>query len=275
MRTEAFLKSNLHTHTRFCDGAHTPEEIVLEAIGKGMNVIGFSGHAYTPVDISYCMTPQDTACYRAEIERLKVQYSDRIKILLGLEQDLYSAPPDERYDYLIGSVHYVLLDGEYCAVDHSAAYLTEAVARHCGGDVYRFAREYYRSVAQIVDKTGCDIVGHFDLVTKFNEGGAMLDEKDPRYLGPALEALDALLEKDVVFEVNTGAMSRGYRRLPYPSCILLRRIAEKRGMVTLSSDAHRKEHLLYAFKDALMLLKASGFGSVAVMTPDGWKDLPL
>ena len=28
------------------------------------------------------------------------------------------------------------------------------------------------------------VIGHFDLVTKFNEGGCMFDESDPRYIGP-------------------------------------------------------------------------------------------
>ena len=36
---------NYHTHTTYCDGKSTPEEIVLEAIRFGMDTIGFSGHS--------------------------------------------------------------------------------------------------------------------------------------------------------------------------------------------------------------------------------------
>ena len=32
---------NYHTHTTYCDGKSTPEEIVLEAIRLGMDTIGF------------------------------------------------------------------------------------------------------------------------------------------------------------------------------------------------------------------------------------------
>ena len=32
----------------------------------------------------------------------------------------------------------------------------------------------------------------------------MFDESDPRYIGPATDALEALAKKDVVFEINTG-----------------------------------------------------------------------
>ena len=38
-------KQNLHTHTTYCDGKDTPEQVVLKAIEKGFNSIGFSGHA--------------------------------------------------------------------------------------------------------------------------------------------------------------------------------------------------------------------------------------
>ena len=33
---------NLHQHSTFCDGKNTPEEIVLAAIDKGFDVIGFN-----------------------------------------------------------------------------------------------------------------------------------------------------------------------------------------------------------------------------------------
>ena len=38
-------KVNLHTHTLFCDGRDTPEDMVLSAIEKGFSVLGFSGHS--------------------------------------------------------------------------------------------------------------------------------------------------------------------------------------------------------------------------------------
>ena len=268
-------KCNLHAHTTFCDGKHSAEEMVLAAIDVGMETLGFSGHSGLPFYTDWCMNPVNTRAYQKEILRLKEVYGDRINILLGVEQDLLAGIPDYPYDYVIGSVHYVKVDDEGFMVDTSAKVLSDAANKYFGGDFYRLCKSYYQTVSRVVEETRCDIVGHFDLVTKFNEGGCQFDENDPRYLKAALDALDLLLEKDVVFEINTGAMSRGYRRAPYPSPMLLRRIAEKGGKVTITSDAHAKENLLYAFSDAVQLARACGLGSIQIMTRDGWKQQPL
>ncbi len=38
--------SNYHTHTTFCDGENSPEEMVLAAIDAGLPELGFSGHSH-------------------------------------------------------------------------------------------------------------------------------------------------------------------------------------------------------------------------------------
>ena len=44
------MESNYHTHSTFCDGADSPEELVIEAIRLGCPEIGFSGHSYLKED---------------------------------------------------------------------------------------------------------------------------------------------------------------------------------------------------------------------------------
>ncbi len=270
------IKSNLHTHSTFCDGKDTPEEMVRAAIDLGMETLGFSGHSYTSFDSSYCMSLEKTEAYRREIDRLREVYRDDIHILCGIEKDFYAENPERPFDYEIGSVHYVLLGGEYCVVDMGVDTLLNAVRDHCSGNVYQYIREYYRTVACLADRIDkCDIVGHFDLVTKYNEDGRLFDSEDPRYRRPAFEALDALLEKGMLFEVNTGAIARGYRKNPYPELSMLRYIAQKGGRVTLNSDCHQKQDLLCAFPLALQGLKYAGFRSVCTMTRTGWKECPI
>lgn len=269
------IKTNLHTHTSFCDGKHTPEEIVLSAIEKGMDTIGFSGHSYVRFDNDWTMTPKSAEEYFDEVLRLKQQYADRICILLGVEQDILSEKPSRELDFSIGSVHYVEADGEHFSVDHTFEIAENAVNAHFKGDWYRYARTYFETVATVKEKTECDVVGHFDLVSKFNERFPRFDESDPRYLHPAMEALDALLDRDAVLEVNTGAIARGYRRAAYPAPLFLHRIAERRGNVTLSSDAHDKENLLYAFPEACKILRASGLTRVLVRTKNGWDEIGI
>ncbi len=268
-------KSNLHTHTCFCDGKNTPEEMIRAAVEAGMDTLGFSGHSALSFENDWSMTEAGTAAYCKEILRLKSLWADRISVLLGIEQDFDSAMPPIGYEYVIGSVHHVVADGEYLPIDLSCEALLEGVKKHFGGDFFSLTRQYYERMAELPKRTGCDIVGHFDLVTKFNEGGLLFDERDPRYLRPALDALDALLEKDVIFEINTGAISRGYRRTPYPAPVFLHRIAEKRGNVTLTSDAHSKDRLLAYFPEALQFARAAGLGAVVIMTKEGWKHCPL
>ena len=38
------IKQNLHTHSLYCDGKNTIEDMTLEAIQKGFTILGFSGH---------------------------------------------------------------------------------------------------------------------------------------------------------------------------------------------------------------------------------------
>ena len=276
MNLQLLTKSNLHTHTTFADGKHTAEEVVLSAIAEGMEVLGFSEHSFHSNPTVFGMeSPERQQEYRKEIERLQKAYADRIKILCGIEQDSHSGIPTDVYDYVIGSVHYINLGGELCCVDFSAQETINAIKKHCSGDPILYAKAYFEAVAKVEDDTQCDIVGHFDLLTKFNERTPIFDTSDPRYIKAGLEALDALLEKDVIFEVNTGAMARGYRTTPYPAPIFLRRIAEKRGNVVLTSDCHNKDYLSYGFDKALQIMKASGIGSVLTMTKDGWKNITI
>lgn len=237
-----------HVHTIFSDGKNTPEEVVLEAIARKMEVLGFSDHSYTAFDENWCMKKEDIPLYRACIAELRARYAGRIKILCGIEQDFYSEEPTEGYDYVIGSVHYLRAGEEHIPVDESPEILRAAAEKHFGGDIYALIEEYYRTVARVVEKTGADIIGHFDLITKFNEGGALFDEADPRYLAASRGAADALLRTGRPFEINTGAISRGYRTAPYPSIALRDHIRQKGGSFVLSSDSHAKETLCFKFE---------------------------
>lgn len=235
------ITQDLHTHTVYSDGNNTPEEMVLSAIEKGLDVFGISDHSYMDFDDSYCLKKKSVKEYIKEIESLKTKYSDKIKILCGIEQDLYSGIPEYDFDYVIGSVHYIKLGDEYVAVDNTAEELKDAANKYFGGDIYHLLEEYYRLVGMVVEKTGADIIGHFDLITKFQEKEPLFDEKDERYIKAWQSAADKLIEADIPFEINYGAISRGYRTTPYPSKEIQAYILEKGGRFILSSDSHHKD----------------------------------
>ncbi len=111
------------------------------------------------------------------------------------------------------------------------------------------------------------MIGHFDLVTKFNEGGCMFDESDPRYIGPATDALENSCKEGRCFRDQYGAIYRGSRLSPYPSAVLLGRIAELGGRVILASDAHCTDAVAYKFDEAAEYAAAAGIKNIEKYPP--------
>ena len=107
------------------------------------------------------------------------------------------------------------------------------------------------------------ILGHIDLVTKLNRGNALFDEDDPRCRTAALEALHHTDPDATLLEVNTGAISRGYRDTPYPAVFLLREWRGMGGQIILTADAHSPETVVYGYGQAAELARAAGVGSPA------------
>ena len=255
-----------HVHTNFCDGKNTPEEVVLAAIEKGVNTLGFSVHSYIDFDDSYCVKLTEMPKYLAAIAELKERYADKIKILCGVEQDYYAGAPKDGLDFVIGSVHHFRSDkGDY-AVDLSAEELKEAAENLFDGDFYALAEEYYRKVADVAEVTKADIIGHFDLVTKYNRGNALFDESHPRYVAAWKKAADALIKTGKPFEVNCGAVFRGYRDCPYPATEILEYLCKNGAKVILTSDTHRKEALCYQFEHWYDYLRSIGFNDERIIT---------
>ena len=198
-------------------------------------------------DESYCMTQEGTKEYIATVRQLQEKYRDQIEILLGVEQDYHSLESTEPYDYVIGSVHYVEKDGHYLAVDDSKETQQENVAKFYGGDYYSFAEDYYATVADVYRKTRCHIIGHFDLITKFNEKRDLFDPQHPRYRAAAQKALEALLSCPATLEVNTSMVVRGKATEPYPAKEILSQWQAAGKPVLYSDDCHDKTKLLAGY----------------------------
>lgn len=239
--------SNYHTHTNFCDGKNSPEEIVIEAIRQGCTELGFSGHSHTYFDESYCMTQAGTQAYITVIRELQKKYCGKIRIHLGIEQDYYSTAPTCEYDYVIGSVHYVKKDGCFLPVDESKDIQLENVRRFYNGDFYGFIEDYYETVADVYNKTRCQIIGHFDLIKKFNDSHDLFDPQHPRYQAAVNKALAVLKASSAVLEVNTGGIARGYINEPYPAASILDQWLKAGKDIMFASDCHNAEQLLFGY----------------------------
>ena len=268
------IKTNFHTHTTFCDGRDTPEQMVESAIEKGFSALGFSGHAYFVLDAAFTMDLEQQKPYRAEILRLKEKYKNEIDIFLGIEQDSWSPALDYKYDYVIASVHNVLKDGVYCPVDNTLEIMKSNLDRYFGGDMDAFAEAYFEETVRLFDKIPeGDIIGHIDLVTKYDE--QLSYRRTPRYFRMAKQAIAQLAKYGRPFEINTGAMGRGYRSAPYPDPELLRAIRREGCPIVINSDCHNKDYLDCGFAQAVALARDCGFDSHMVLTKQGWESRPL
>lgn len=255
---QIMIFANYHTHTTFCDGRDTPEQIVQDAIRLGCPAIGFSGHSVAPYDYAG-MTPEHEAQYRAEVHRLQAAYAGQIQILCGVEQDYWSDAATDGYDYVIGGVHYLRHGNEFRSVDGTPDILRSIVNDWYGGDWYAMAEEYYGLIGNLYEKTRCRVIAHFDLIEKFNEDGALFDRNDPHYRAAALGALERLRSAPVIFEINTGAIARGYRSTPYPAPFLLQEMQRMRLPLMLASDCHDHRFLLQSFAQYAHLVSPQSF----------------
>lgn len=263
--------SNLHAHSVFSDGVNTLRENVECAISKEMLSLGFSDHSYTACDESYCMMPRDYDRYLTEIFALKSEFCDTLPIYAGIEQDYYSDRADYGFDYIIASVHYVKAKGKYYAVDHMATIQRECISDGFGGNVMDMVRSYYASVVEHAYLTRPSVIGHFDVITKFG----IVPEHSDEYLRVATEALRETARYCSVFEINTGAISRGYRTEPYPAMPLLSELRALDVKIVINSDSHAKENLDSSFDLALKCAVNAGYDSIHVFDNGVFKPVSI
>ena len=266
---------NLHTHTTYCDGLDTPEEMVCCAIERGFSSIGFSGHSFTAYSKAFAQKGDYTEAYKRCITELKEKYKHQIEIYLGLEVDMYSGADLSGYDYLIGSVHYLRQDGVYIDFDKGIADVENVINRFFDGDGMKYAIAYYEALAKLPEYGNFDIIGHFDIITKHCESRSFFDMDSKEYLYAAIEAMEALKGKIPFFEVNTGAMARGYRTTPYPAINLIKELKKLGFGAVITSDCHNKRMLEYGFDTAAELLKRCGYKEKYILTKSGFEAVEI
>lgn len=266
------MLTNFHTHTTFCDGKNTAEEMVLAALEKGFTALGFSGHGTTPEDLSYCMRDMDG--YIAEVKRLQEKYKKDIRIYLGVEEDCWAPVDRSRFEYVIGSSHYLHAGGKRYDADHNVDTLKQAIAAF-GGDRLALAEHYFDTFCTYLEQRKPDIVGHFDLLTKFDEGEESFFLRDPAYMALARGFIRRAAQSGCVFEVNTGAMARGLRTSPYPCDELLYELKKCDARLILSSDSHSADTLDFAFEEVREMLMDIGFVKLATLTDNGFMEYAI
>ena len=269
-RTKAFfekkipLLTNFHTHTTYCDGECSAQEMLEAAIAQNMEAIGFSVHSHLDSEPDWTIDKNEMQLYVGELSNMQGDYEPKIRVLIGIEQDYWSREEDcdiEGIEYKIGSVHSLIEeDTTWSSVDYKPENTATCRDKYFDGDIYKMVERYFELVGDIYERTHCNIVGHFDLITKFNnlpnnEYNLFIDVNDERYINAEQKALEKLSKAPVIFEINTGGMSRGYTTAPYPSERVLQYLGEHKIPVIFASDAHITDTLLYGRDEVLKLVE--------------------
>ena len=262
------IDTNLHTHTVFCDGKNTPEEMVKAAIDLGFSSLGFSVHSPMDFENDWACREEDLdECYNT-IESLKQKYKDEIVIYNGIELDKDHTEIDlYKYDYVIAGLHQLKVGDDICEIDNTKEIFASNVKKHFGGDYLAFAKEYYSQFASFIIDVKPDIVAHFDLIEKFNDDRSLFDSASLSYKLMVQLYLEKICFScpDTIFEVNTGAMQRLGNKRPYPAPFIMKILKKLNMRITISSDSHSVDSLNYKFDEMISYCKKYGFNEIYVL----------
>ena len=246
------MNIDYHMHTNLSDGKHTHEQMVLSAIEKGFDEIGFSDHFNILQPCAWAVGSEAIIDLESKVNKMKEKFGDRISILFGLEVDYFSHLQEEireslerfDFDYVIGSVHF--LDDWNYDTDKSR------YGEFSNDYLYRW---YFRELQKAAGSGLFDVIGHPDLIKKFD----IWPNSSQKEL--YAETADVLAGSGVAFEVNTSGKDRPCNEF-YPGAELLSALFKAGVPVTLGSDSHHKEQIGRYFTEARTILKEIGYSSV-------------
>lgn len=252
---------NLHSHTPWCDGRSSMDEMAQAAIDADLEVFGFSSHGPMPWPTPCNMDEYDMAEYIAECEQVKDDFDGCIRLLMGVEADyLYSRWGPRQlssygFDYMIGSVHFLENQkGEWFDVDGSPERFAVTLHDHFQSDLRYVVEKYFDRVAQMTAEGGFDILGHFDKIAR-NATHIHPDvEREDWYEPLVMSVIDEAEKAGVVVEMNTKLYEREGRFFPNHELWLPEVV--RRGLpIAVNSDAHSADLVNSGRQQALNILK--------------------
>ena len=255
------IVTDMHVHSHFSsDSSELPEQILETSIAKGFSYVYFTDHHdmdFPVNDAEPSMDFQlDFDTYIKKLLDLKTTYHKKIDIRLGVEQGICpeTAPRitalsnQYPFDFIIGSSHLTSLN-------NGDPFYPEYYKGKTNVEAYR---EYFMSEVDNVKLTdGFDVYGHLDYAVRYcPDKSFVYSFNDYRDIFEVL--LKSLIEKGKGIEINTAGIAKiGY---PHPHIEALKLYKELGGeIITIGSDAHKKEDIGFGFDVAEDILKNVGF----------------
>lgn len=251
------LGFDYHTHHHRCGHAVGSIHDYCEAALKlGMTTFGISDHgpAYW-LDGDHAQPQTQMACssvsgYVAEALMERENYAGRVDIRVGLEadwipglaEDLKAILDAHPFDYVLGSVHYILGQSIFSRTRwHSEA----------PSDVYT---AYYEELCRAAASGLFDILSHLTAVEAY---GPPIDPALAKSLYPMVAA--AIKDSGCVVELNTsGYRKRPHGDDPFPNHRLLAELVSRRVPLTFGSDCHAPHEVGFGAERILTALDHYG-----------------
>lgn len=250
--------SDWHLHTNFSSDSDTsPKQVIDRAIQLNLKSICFTDHNDFdyPLENGEIVFNLDFNSYIDSLARLKEEYSDKIKIFIGVEQGLMPSvaervnnyDSDKQLDFIIGSSHLVYGNDPYYEDFWDNISVKEAISK------------YYESIIDSIKTChNFDVYGHLDYIIRY------APDKDNNYNWKDYydyfeTILKRLIQEGKGIEINTAGLKSGLKN-PNP-CIDIVKLYRQLGgeIITTGSDAHKPEHIAYSFDIIENMLKDSGF----------------
>ena len=255
-----------HVHTYYSDDSeYLMEDTVKDAIEMGMKEICFTDHVDYGIKVDWdegkkieerfgtLLANVDYPKYFHELSSLQEKYHDQITIKKGIEfgiqthtipqyQKLFDRYP---FDFVILSCHQVE-DTEFWTQDFQR-----------GRTQKEYNKRYYQEILDVIKEyKDYSILGHLDLITRYDEEGVYPFENVKDMI---TDILKIVIKDGKGIEVNTSSHRYGLQDLT-PSKDILRLYKELGGtIITIGSDTHQKEHLGAYVEETKDVLKELGF----------------
>lgn len=258
---------------QFCRHAKGDLDAVVErAIAAGFTHYGLSEHCprYRSEDLfpgEEDLGPDGLVAafnaYTAHARKLRERIGDRLDLLVGFETE--RLPPGDwesrmrglreqvKPDYIVGSVHDV--DGH--AIDFSPEKTREVAAALGGTEVMQTL--YFDAVIDLVQALRPEVVGHIDLIRKFDGPQPAFSPRVRRRIDDALEAVRAA---GGVLDVNCATHRRGLGPV-YPLPEILARACQLEIGVTLGDDSHGAHDVGVGLDASMRAIANAGYREVS------------
>lgn len=264
------MKNDNHIHTPFCPHGSKDQfvQYILRGIELGLEEMTFTEHAPLPKGFTDPTPDKDSGMnvaylytYFDELNKLKEEYKNRMKIKIGLEVDYIEGFEQETKEFLnevgpllddsILSVHFIKHSTNWYCIDFSENHFEEIA--QIFGSVDHVYQHYYETLEKSIH---ADLglykprrMGHITLVHKFQHKYKPTKTFDSH----VYRIIDQIHQRNYELDYNGAGVVKPLCREPYPPSRFAT-YAKNLGVPLLyGSDAHQASDLGQGFHELISL----------------------